>query len=134
VQAVDARELHAFLEVGKDFSTWIRDRIEQYQFVQGMDYSPVSGNRADGLPGKQRTDYAISLDMAKELAMVERNEKGKQARLYFIDCERQAKDALIAGAHGRQRRGRPALGLRDVASEFRGGLSIAKTACLVCRR
>lgn len=91
VQSVSARELHAFLEVGKDFSTWMKDRIEQYGFIEGQDYSPFLGNRSDGLPGKGRAEYAISLDMAKELAMVERNEKGKQARQYFIQCERRAK-------------------------------------------
>lgn len=89
---VDARELHTFLEIGKDFSTWISDRIDAYGFLENVDYfifSPVSGNNQKGRPSKE---YAISLDMAKELAMVERNEKGKQARQYFIECERQAKN------------------------------------------
>lgn len=90
VQTVDARELHAFLAVGRDFTTWIRDRIEQYGFIEGQDFSPVLGKSSGGRPG---TEYAISLDMAKELAMVERNEQGKRARAYFIECERKAKQA-----------------------------------------
>jgi len=95
VQTVNARDLHGFLGVGKDFSTWIKDRIEQYGFVETLDFVlfPDSGeNSGRGRPAKE---YAITLDMAKELAMVERNQKGKQARQYFIDCERRAKAATI---------------------------------------
>lgn len=93
VQTVNARELHAFLEVGKDFSTWIKDRIAQYGFLENQDFvcSPVLGSEGRG--GQNRIDYHLALDMAKELAMVERNEKGKQARQYFIECERRAKAA-----------------------------------------
>ena len=87
--SVDARDLHAFLEVGKDFSTWIKDRIQQFGFVDGQDYSPISGNRSDGMPGKARAEYTLSMDMAKELSMVERTDKGKQARQYFIACEKR---------------------------------------------
>lgn len=94
VQTVNARELHAFLEVGKDFSTWIKDRIEQYGFSEGQDYavfdSPELGNQTGRGGDRRSKTYAISLNMAKELAMVERNEKGKQARAYFIECERRA--------------------------------------------
>lgn len=88
--SVNARDLHAFLEVGKDFTTWIKDRIQQFGFSEGQDYSPISGNRSDGLPGKGKTEYALSINMAKELSMVERTEKGKQARQYFISCEQMA--------------------------------------------
>ena len=94
-RTVNAKELHAFLEVGKDFSTWIKDRITQYQFAEDLDYvkidSPKSGNQRGG--DRRSIDYYISLDMAKELSMVERNEKGKQARQYFIQCEKQLKVA-----------------------------------------
>ncbi|MCM2317969.1 MAG: antA/AntB antirepressor family protein [Pseudomonas sp.] len=88
----DARELHGFLKVGRDFSTWIRDRIEQYGFVEADDYSPVLGNRSDGLPGKPRTEYLLTLDMAKELAMVENNDQGRMVRRYFIAMERRARE------------------------------------------
>lgn len=93
VQTVNARDLHAFLEVGKDFSTWIKDRIDQYGFVENQDFvcSPVSGSEGRG--GHNRKDYHLAIDMAKELSMVERNHKGKEARQYFIECERQAKAA-----------------------------------------
>lgn len=91
IQTVNARDLHAFLEVGKVFAAWIQDRISQYGFVENEDFVVFSnsGNNPGG--GRPPKDYAISLDMAKELSMVERNAKGKQARQYFIDCERRAK-------------------------------------------
>lgn len=96
VQTVDARHLHAFLGVGKDFSTWIKDRIDQFGFVENQDFvvfTEIGENPSGGRPAKE---YALALDMAKELSMVERNEKGKQARLHFIECERQAKTLASA--------------------------------------
>ncbi|PWC12945.1 antA/AntB antirepressor family protein [Brenneria corticis] len=81
---VNARNLHNFLENGELFATWIKKRIEQYGFVEGTDYETFLENAKKGRP---REEYRISSDMAKELAMVERNDKGKQARQYFIDCE-----------------------------------------------
>lgn len=100
-QTVNARELHAFLEVGKVFAAWIQERIEQYGFVENQDFIIFSdsGKNSSGIKvGRPSKEYHISIDMAKELAMVERNEKGKQARQYFIECERIAKDpmALLA--------------------------------------
>ena len=93
IQTVNARDLHAFLEVGKDFSTWIKGRIEQYGFVGHHDFVTFDAAPQNGGAGNRghRVEYAITLDMAKELAMVERNDKGKQARLYFIECERRAR-------------------------------------------
>ncbi|WP_257541014.1 phage antirepressor KilAC domain-containing protein [Sphingobium sp. CFD-1] len=87
IQTVNARELHGFLGNRDRFATWIADRIRQYDFAENIDFVTYSGNSEKGRPAKE---YAISLDMAKELAMVERNEKGKQARRYFIECERKA--------------------------------------------
>lgn len=97
IQTVNARELHAFLEVGKDFSNWIKDRIEQYDFKENSDFVVFADSGENPRGGRPAKEYAISLDMAKELAMVERNEKGKQARQYFIECERRAKAAVPAG-------------------------------------
>ena len=76
VETVNARELHTFLEVGRDFSTWIKDRISKYEFVENTDYImlPKTGELENkGLQGK--IEYFVTLDMAKQLAMVERNEK-----------------------------------------------------------
>lgn len=96
-QTVNARELHAFLEVGKDFSNWIKDRIHKYGFVENVDFvefSPKLAKTSSG--GRPTIEYYISLPMAKELSMVERNAKGKEARLYFIECERIAKAKTTA--------------------------------------
>jgi anti-repressor protein len=94
IQLCNARDLYQFLEVGKDFSTWIKNRIEQYGFIEGEDYSPILGNRSDGKSGKRRIEYHLTLDMAKELAMVENNDKGRQIRRYFISLERKSTQAL----------------------------------------
>lgn len=92
IQTVNARELYAFLEVGVRFNDWVTRRINEYAFEDGKDfYSELSKTSSSGRPSRE---YHISLDMAKELAMVERNEKGKQARQYFIECERRAKNAV----------------------------------------
>ena len=89
-QLCNARDLHATLEVGKDFSTWIKDRIEQYGFSAGEDFSPIlwKTSRRGGRPA---TDYHLTLDMAKELAMVENNERGRLVRRYFIQIEKEAR-------------------------------------------
>jgi len=92
---VNLRELHGFLEVGRDFPTWVKSRIEEYGFVEGVDYILCSPNlgSAMGSGGRNRIDYFGTLDMAKELAMVERNDKGREARRYFIECERKLKES-----------------------------------------
>jgi len=84
-QAVSGRDLHAFLELGRDYSTWFRSMID-YGFSQGQDFTPVRVESSGGRPG---VDHALTLDMAKELAMIQRTPKGKQARQYFIEVERQ---------------------------------------------
>lgn len=90
VQTVNARDLHAFLEVGVRFNDWIARRVEEYGFSDGRDfYSEMSKTTSGGRPSRE---YHISIDMAKELSMVERNEQGKKARQYFIECEKHAKD------------------------------------------
>ncbi|WGM00401.1 antA/AntB antirepressor family protein [Arsenophonus nasoniae] len=93
IQTVNARDLHAFLEIGKDFTTWIKDRIKQYGFAENIDFIVFTNSGENPFGGRPAKEYHISLDMAKEPSMVERNEKGKQARQYFIECERQAKTA-----------------------------------------
>ncbi|ECD7240631.1 antA/AntB antirepressor family protein [Salmonella enterica] len=84
----NARDLHEFLGVGKRFASWITDRIEQYGFIENQDYIAISQNREIG-HGRGKIDYHLTLDTAKETAMVERNEKGRQIRRYFIECEKQ---------------------------------------------
>ena len=87
VETVNARELHTFLESKQDFSTWIKNRIADYDFVENQDF--VRFHKKMEANNATLIEYAISLDMAKELSMVERNEQGKQARKYFIECEKR---------------------------------------------
>lgn len=89
-QLCDARDLHVFLGVGRDFSTWVKDRIEQFGFAEGEDFSPFLGKSTGGRPGME---YHLTLDTAKELAMVENNDQGRQVRRYFIAMERQARES-----------------------------------------
>lgn len=93
IQTVNARELHAFLCVGTSFKDWLPRRIDEFGFVEGIDFTSSFLSVDDG--GSGRKEFYVSLDMAKELAMVERNEKGKQARMYFIECERRVKSNVI---------------------------------------
>ncbi|MDD5273523.1 MAG: antA/AntB antirepressor family protein, partial [Methylovulum sp.] len=94
-QLVDARLLHEFLEVATDFSTWLKKRVKDYGFVEKQDYLQVIDYKLPQKRGGLKTttcvgnkiDYHLTLNMAKELSMVERNEKGREARRYFIDCE-----------------------------------------------
>lgn len=90
-QAVMGRDLHAFLGIGKDYTTWFRD-MTGYGFTAGQDFSPISGKTSE-LGGRPRQDHIISLDMAKEIAMIQRTEKGKQARQYFIEVEKRHRQA-----------------------------------------
>ena len=91
VETVSARELHAFVEVGKDFSTWIKNRLETLGSIENEDYLvvqevfPKMGEKG----GRPKTEYYLTLDVAKHLAMMEKNDKGKEVRDYFIECEKQ---------------------------------------------
>ncbi|WP_419196338.1 antA/AntB antirepressor family protein [Bartonella grahamii] len=90
VQTVNARDLHAFLEVKRDFSNWIKDRIIKYNLEEGIDYILTlakTGERQNVV----LKEYYLTLNVAKELSMLENNKKGREARQYFIKCERLLK-------------------------------------------
>ena len=91
VETVSARELHTFLENGDMFANWIKNRIEKYEFVENVDYISFLATTKKPTGGRPSQEYYVSVGMAKELAMVENNEKGKQARKYFIECEERLK-------------------------------------------
>ncbi len=86
-RAVNARDLHAFLESKRDFSNWIKDRIDKYDFIENQDYQVFNNSGENPKGGRPSIEYALSISMAKELSMIENNERGKQARKYFIACE-----------------------------------------------
>ncbi|MBU2842583.1 antA/AntB antirepressor family protein [Acidithiobacillus thiooxidans] len=100
VETCNARDLHAFLGIRRDFAHWIRDHIRQFGFIEGQDFvtfSPLDefdfiklGNQSGRGGDRRSKEYALTLNMARELCMLSRTPKGKQARLYFIECERRA--------------------------------------------
>lgn len=92
-QLVSARELHEFLGVRSKYSDWVKNRIKKYEFVENVDYTTVSKILESG--GKEY-EHVITTEMAKELSMVENNDKGSKARKYFIDCEKQLKENVQA--------------------------------------
>lgn len=81
------------MKVGRDFTNWIKERIEKYGFIEGEDFSPVLAKTSNG--GRPRTEYVLKLDMAKELAMVENNEQGRRARRYFIEVEKKFESLTV---------------------------------------
>ena len=108
----DARTLHGFLENGDLFANWIKDRIEKYQLIENQDFVLILENSKIKKRGGDRRskEYHLTLDTAKELAMVERNEKGRQIRRYFIECERRAHGAIAYDALATQPQAAPAPG------------------------
>lgn len=91
-RTVDARELHRFLKVGYHFSDWVKIRIQEYRFIENEDFVVIQKTLNNSKGGRRsQRDYSLSLDMAKELAMVERNERGREARRYFIAVEKMAR-------------------------------------------
>jgi len=80
---VDARELWVALKSKRDFSTWIKDRL--VDFEEDKDFSP---NLAKSSLGRPAIEYILTLDTAKHLAMLERNEQGRKIRQYFIEVEK----------------------------------------------
>lgn len=82
VPAVDGRELHKALGIGRDFPTWILSRIRGYGFVEGEDYCSYLVVRGSGTPAKE---YLLSLNMAGELCLLERTDTGRDLRRYIVD-------------------------------------------------
>jgi anti-repressor protein len=84
---LSGRELHEFLEIKTEYKKWFSRMIE-YGFTENVDYQRVT-QKCPTLGGVQEiVDHEIKLDMAKEIAMIQRNEKGKQARKYFLEVEK----------------------------------------------
>ena len=99
IETVDARELWRKLEVKSNFRDWIKNRIEESQSSESIDFVSFAKTLAKPQAGRPSTEYALTIDTAKHFSMLERNEKGKQIRQYFIDVERKAKIAYKAMAN-----------------------------------
>ena len=102
VNAVNARDLYNFLEVKTKFADWIKRRLDEAMADEHLDYEVLSnglflnfekntegGGLFDNKAQRPKTEYALSIDLAKEIAMLERSSKGKEIRKYFIECEKQ---------------------------------------------
>ena len=87
INSVNAREIHEYLGVKTRFNDWINRAIEKYDFIENVDYSILSNGNSK--------DFVVTLDMAKELAMLENNPKGKEIRKYFIYFEQKAKEVIV---------------------------------------
>ncbi|GEC92131.1 phage antirepressor KilAC domain-containing protein [Brevibacillus brevis] len=100
---VSGRDLHEFLEVGTRYDIWF-DRMKEYGFVENVDFILVVQKRSTNNPKNpvtEFTDHHIKIEMAKEISMIQRNEKGKQARQYFLELERKwnSPEMVIKRAH-----------------------------------
>jgi len=91
---IDARLLHQQLQVSTKFTTWIQRRISEFGFDEDQDFFPILGK---SLFGRKPIDYHLTMDMAKELAMIERNDVGRQVRRYFISVEKEMREAYKTG-------------------------------------
>lgn len=88
---VDGRSLHESLEIKTPFHMWVSRRIKEYDLEEGIDLNKI-------VQPTGRIDYELTLDTAKELAMVERNDRGRQIRRYFIECEKELRSRPAASA------------------------------------
>lgn len=91
-QTVSARELHEFLDLGTEFRHWF-PRMCEYGFVEWRDYTPVIFDHPQN--HQPTADYQMTIPMAKEVSMIQRNEKGKQARQYFIQVEEPCSPLIL---------------------------------------
>lgn len=86
--AVSGRELHEFLEIGTRYDIWLT-RMTEYGFEENIDYITIAQKRTTAQGNLTNfVDHILTVDMAKEVSMIQRNEKGKQARQYFLQVEK----------------------------------------------
>lgn len=95
VNTVSGRELWEALEIGTRYNDWF-SRMLEYGFIENEDYYSILSNRVDGKAGKQRADHQLTLDMAKEICMIQRTEIGKACRKYFIEVEKAYQEEMKA--------------------------------------
>jgi phage anti-repressor protein len=86
---VDARKLHELLGSKRQFADWIKQRIEKYGFVEDVDYVKLASQNCETKKhgGQNAIEYKLTVNMAKELSMIENNEQGREFRKYFIMAE-----------------------------------------------
>lgn len=99
VNSVNARDIHEFLEVKTRFDMWIQRAIEKYDFKANIDFCTILGESSGG---RKATDYIVTLDMAKELSMLENNSKGREIRKYFIKIEKKHITSLELNSNSKE--------------------------------
>jgi phage anti-repressor protein len=105
-QLVNARELYEFIESKQEFSNWIKARIVDVDAIENVDYATFDFfvKREDSNLGTKRTEYMLKIDIAKEMAMLERNPKGKMVRRYFIEAEKRFREEKLSRARSKAER------------------------------
>ena len=123
VNTINARELWKKLGSKREFATWIKNRIEKYEFIENIDFVRLTNlssteNKKMKRGGENKIEYYITLDMAKELCMLENNSIGRKIRRYFIECEKELfnrKNLRIESIRNR-------MGLTDKINELYGDI------------
>ena len=88
LNSVNARDIHNYLQVNSKFADWIKRAIVKYDFKENIDFTVLKNENAEKWEFSP-TEYIVTMDMAKELAMLENNPKGRETRKYFINCEKE---------------------------------------------
>jgi phage anti-repressor protein len=139
IPTVSGRDLHAALEIGTEYAKWF-ERMCLYGFIEGKSYSSILTNRSDGQPGKPKIDHAITIQMAKELCMLQRTDKGKRFREYFIRAEEAWNDpnkimerALQIARQRALEAERKIMGLAERNETLETELNISNSYCTVAK-
>ena len=136
-QTVSARDLHEKLNINTNFTTWF-NRMVEYGFTEGADFFPKMEESTGGRPA---TDYEISIDMAKEICMIQRTPEGKQVRVYLINIEKawntpeqilaralKVADQTIASLNTKIRALKPKAEFFDAVADSKDAISLAEAA------
>ena len=91
---INARELHKELNNKRQFADWIKQRIDKYKFLENQDFVKLHNFVMVGNLKRPQIDYYLTIDMAKELCMVENNENGRKIRRYFIEVEKRYREII----------------------------------------
>lgn len=131
------RDLHAMLEVDSNYTTWLK-RMCEYGFAEGTDFiSCFPNSESETHGGQNKTDHQLTIDMAKELCMLQRTDKGKQCRQYFLAVERQWNDPAAVMARALQMANKTIAALTDKVEQdkpkvlFASAVETSHTSILV---
>jgi len=91
---VNARNLHAFLEVKKDFSSWIKEQIERARLVENRDFIKLTEKGELSKTGQTRIEYHLTIEAGKNISMMSQTDKGFEVRDYFLECEKVAQNPM----------------------------------------